>query len=61
MNKELVRQVFPEMVERVEKGYCPTCDCNEKIKMEDFRDELSVKEYKISGMCQDCQDRVFNG
>jgi len=25
----------------------------------DFRDDLSRKEYSISGMCQDCQDSVF--
>lgn len=24
-----------------------------------FRDELSAKEYYISGMCQSCQDSVF--
>ena len=24
-----------------------------------FRDDLSVKEYAISGMCQTCQDEVF--
>jgi hypothetical protein len=24
-----------------------------------FRDELSVREYGISGFCQDCQDRTF--
>lgn len=24
-----------------------------------FRDELSAKEYYISGMCQACQDSVF--
>lgn len=24
-----------------------------------FRDELSRKEYGISGMCQNCQDSVF--
>lgn len=24
-----------------------------------FRDELSAKEYYISGMCQECQDSVF--
>jgi hypothetical protein len=24
-----------------------------------FRDERSAKEYKISGMCQACQDAVF--
>ncbi len=26
-----------------------------------FRDELSAKEYYISGMCQACQDSVFGG
>jgi len=25
-----------------------------------FRDELSVREYAISGMCQTCQDGVFD-
>jgi hypothetical protein len=24
-----------------------------------FRDELSAREYRISGMCQDCQDSIF--
>ena len=27
--------------------------------MEDFRDNLSRKEYSISGLCQDCQDEFF--
>jgi hypothetical protein len=31
--------------------------CHDPI--EGFRDPLSVKEYKISGMCQKCQDQVF--
>ena len=26
-----------------------------------FKDTLSEKEYKISGMCQSCQDKVFTG
>lgn len=25
----------------------------------DFRDELSRKEYSISGLCQSCQDATF--
>ena len=25
----------------------------------DFRDTLSVEEYRISGMCQKCQDNFF--
>jgi RNA polymerase-binding transcription factor DksA len=37
------------------QGYCVTCD-NE---VHEFRDELSRIEYGISGMCQECQDKVF--
>jgi hypothetical protein len=28
---------------------------------EEFKDKLSEKEYKISGMCQKCQDSIFDG
>ena len=35
------------------------CVCCGEFNLE-FRDELSRKEYKISGMCQCCQDSVFN-
>ena len=34
---------------------CMTCDGN----ADTFRDELSIKEYSISGMCQQCQDSIF--
>ena len=27
----------------------------------DFRDELSRKEFGISGLCQGCQDGIFGG
>ena len=31
--------------------------CRGKAKV--FKDELSEKEYKISGLCQRCQDETF--
>ena len=34
---------------------CPTCGG----EVLGFRDELSEKEYCISGLCQKCQDCVF--
>jgi uncharacterized CHY-type Zn-finger protein len=34
---------------------CVTCG----DPIEKFRDELSQREYRISGMCQKCQDEVF--
>ena len=41
----------------------PKCDsthcsfCESKIGQ--FDDVLSVKEYEVSGLCQDCQDQIF--
>ena len=37
---------------------CVTCG-SFKILPEDFRDDLSRKEWEISFMCQTCQDGVF--
>ena len=37
------------------RGFCPTC--SEPVVS--FRDELSAREYSISGLCQTCQDSVF--
>ena len=34
--------------------------CGQKdLTEDDFRDELSLREYHISGLCQSCQDTVF--
>ena len=39
-------------------GHMDTCRmCNSVV--EEFRDDLSEREYLISGMCQKCQDGVF--
>lgn len=27
----------------------------------EFRDEISRREYRISGLCQTCQDKFFGG
>ena len=43
--------------EAKEKKICVFC--GEEIKMEDFKDQLSIKEYGISGLCQKCQDDTF--
>lgn len=34
---------------------CMTCGADAI----EFRDELSMREYSISGMCQKCQDKIF--
>jgi len=62
MNKEikeiLEKLGFDKEVKMVEQGCCPMCRC--LIDLEKFRDGLSEKEYKISGLCQKYQDSVFN-
>lgn len=37
------------------KEECVFCKKEAKV----FRDELSRKEFSISGLCQDCQDETF--
>jgi hypothetical protein len=49
---------FIKEVQRVKNGQCPFCGST-KVKRENFKDELSWKEYKQSGMCGPCQDRTF--
>ena len=36
----------------------PPYGCGKEIKK--FKDQLSQKEYTISGLCQDCQDKFFD-
>lgn len=46
-------------VASVAAGTCTTCPRTGVHNS--FRDSLSVREYRISGMCQTCQDSVFEG
>jgi len=39
----------------VNAGRCPTC----QDEITEFRNDISRKEFSISGMCQKCQDSVF--
>jgi methyltransferase-like protein len=38
---------------------CVTCG-SDAVKTEDFKDALSEKEFSISGMCQRCQDAIWD-
>lgn len=48
---------FGKEVDAIHAGKCPIC--GKEINMEDFIDELSRREFYISGMCQKCQDEIF--
>ena len=43
----------------IKEGKCLTCDEAQGLIATSFRDDVSRKEYAISGMCQSCQDDVF--
>lgn len=60
MNKKIMKiSGLGDMVKAVEKGLCPFC--RNPVNFEDFRDDLSRREFKISGLCQKCQDEFFGG
>lgn len=44
-----------EASKRLQENKCPLCGGNDFA----FEDELSVKEFRISGMCKPCQDNFF--
>jgi len=58
MNENIMRKFgFGDYVDKVKDGNCPFC--TKEIILTEFRNTISVKEYKISGLCQTCQDVVF--
>ena len=57
MNKNIVKTFFPEAVKNYENKICPICKT--KVDETKFKDTLSKKEFKISGICQKCQDKIF--
>lgn len=58
-SKEMNRIIFEltgiDVNNSITNGVCPSC--NKPVG--EFRDELSQREFEISGLCQECQDGVF--
>ena len=54
-----IGQLRPDVANTIRKGNCPFCQ--NTVKREDFRDDLSRRKYEISGLCQNCQDATFRG
>jgi len=55
--ESLLITLFPVEMKRIADGRCPFCD--NEINADEFRDDLSIKEWTISGLCQKCQDEFF--
>ena len=47
--------LMPHLADRILCGKCAFC----AEPLGEFTDELSKREYGISGMCQSCQDKTF--
>lgn len=53
--RDAIESMFPGTKKAIDEKKCPLC----KQPIGKFKDELSLKEYYISGMCQGCQDKTF--
>ena len=55
MNPKLMREAgFGPEMKRVRRNLCPFCA--KPVDEKDFKDEISRREYRITGLCQKCQD-----
>ena len=56
--KDILRLAgFEKEIERVECGICPLCGL--PVDKNELEDRASLKEFEISGMCQKCQNSLF--
>ena len=58
-SKRPVDLVFPQRREAFEKATCLAAPIGCGKAIGPFKDEVSSKEYAISGLCQHCQDSIF--
>ncbi len=58
MNREIMEQMgFKKEMKKIENQQCPFC--NTKINVNEFENDLSLREFTISGLCQKCQNKIF--
>ena len=50
-----LQELRREIKKKTQLRNCTWC----KTQVKKFKDQISVKEYFISGLCQDCQDKTF--
>lgn len=52
-----VKSFITKKFELKANGQCPRCECF--VDVNSFRNEISKREFRLSGYCQECQDIVF--
>lgn len=59
MNANIMRKMgFGRQMEMVSMGLCPRC--GKPVNPASFRDAASLREFNITGWCQECQDEYYN-
>ena len=58
MNRLILELTGIDTNKAITEKICPSC--NKPVKDEDFTDEISKKEFLISGMCQSCQNEIWH-
>ncbi len=53
--KKFVGKIFPGNIRKIENAICVCCE----NKIDGFKNIISKREYEISGLCQNCQDGIF--
>ncbi len=54
---DVIKDIFGiDRIQSVSDDVCVSCKKEARV----FTDAISKKEYSISGLCQSCQDTVFN-
>lgn len=58
----LVKKMREERNKARKESRCvsPPFGCGQIVDVDNFRDELSRKEYGLSALCQNCQDKFFS-
>ena len=51
-------RIYPERRQAILHARC--ISCRDQLTLESFEDQLSLREYQISGLCQNCQDAIFS-
>ncbi len=57
--KRPVDSIFPERREAMQDRKCIPAPIGCGKVASHFKDDISAKEYRISGLCQNCQDSIF--
>lgn len=53
----IIQVMIAQKRKAVKSGICPRC--GKDASKDAYRDEVSRRESKISGLCQACQDALF--